>query len=77
MHKFSTAVPKSSGVRCAPTVRPTSGYPLVGLLNVLQGVRLRGPTIARGATHSGRALSSLRDENLCIIRARKGHDFSV
>ena len=72
MHKFSTAVPKSSGVRCAPTVLHS-----VGLLNVLQGVRLRGPTIARGATHSGRSLSSLRDENLCIIRARKGQDFSV
>ncbi len=50
MHKFSTAVPKSSDL----TVRPASGYPLVGLLNVLQRVRLWGPTIARGATHSGR-----------------------
>ena len=69
MHKLSTAVLKSSGVRCAPTVLHS-----VGLLNVLQGVRLRGPTIARLIKSS---LSSLRDENLCIIRARKGQDFSV
>ncbi len=69
MHKFPTAVPKSSGVRCAPTVLHS-----VGLLNVLQGLRLRGPTIARLVRS---ALSSLRDENLCIIRARKGQDFSV
>ncbi len=70
MHKFSTAVPKLSAL----TVRPASGYPLVGLLNVLQGVRLRGPTIARLVRST---LSSLRDENLCIIRARKGQDSSV
>ncbi len=68
MHKFSTAVPKSSALTVLHSV---------GLLNVLQGVRLRGPTIARGATHSGPALSSLRDENLCIVRARKGQDSSV
>lgn len=70
MHEFSTAVPKSSTL----TVRPASGYPLVGLLNVLQRVRLRGPIIARLVRL---ALSSLRDENLCIIRARKGQDSSV
>jgi len=45
MHKFSTAVPKLSALTVLHSV---------GLLNVLQGVRLRGPTIARGATHSGR-----------------------
>ncbi len=28
MHKLSTAVPQSSSVRCAPTARPASGYPL-------------------------------------------------
>ena len=54
MHKFSTAAPKLSGVRCAPTALHS-----VGLLNVLQRVRLRGPTrkrvpLARGAAHSGR-----------------------
>ncbi len=38
MHKFSTAATKSSAL----TARPASaGAP--GLLNVLQGVRLRGP----------------------------------
>ena len=47
MHKFSTAAPKSSGVRCAPPVLhdPQAGTP--GLLNVLQRVRLRGPTRKR------------------------------
>ena len=67
MHKFSTAVPKSSA------------------LTVLRSLMLLGvpystpavPSVARGATHSGPALSSLRDENLCIIRARKGQDSSV
>ncbi len=64
MQKFSTAVPKSSGVRCAPTVLHS-----VGLLNVLQRVRLRGPQSRVGGTrlrvaHSGRRFRSLRDENL-------------
>jgi len=65
MHKFSTAVPKSSALTVLHSV---------GLLNVLQRVRLRGPIIARLVRS---ALSSLRDENLCIIRARKGQDSSV
>ena len=45
-------------------------YPVlhsVGLLNVLQRVRLRGPSVAR---LDRSALSSLRDENLWIFRAR-------
>ncbi len=41
MHKFSTAATKSSGVLHRPCC--TS----VGLLNVLQKVRLRGPTRKR------------------------------
>jgi hypothetical protein len=46
MHKFSTATTKSSGVRCAPPLLHS-----VGLLNVLQRVRLRGP---RSRASSGR-----------------------
>ncbi len=61
MHKFSTAPTKSSGVPALHSV---------GLLNVLQRVRLRWPSVARGATHSGPALSSLRYKNLCIIRTQ-------
>ena len=61
MHKFSTAATKSSGVRCAPTALYS-----VGLLNVLQRVRLWGPPLVSLARSS---LSSLRDKNLCIIRA--------
>jgi len=47
MHKFSTAATKSSIVLCAPTALhdPQAGAP--GLLNVLQRVRLRGPTRKR------------------------------
>jgi len=51
MHKFSTAATKSSGVLhrlCDPqagTPDPQAGTP--GLLNVLQRVRLRGPTRKR------------------------------
>ncbi len=64
IHKFSTAAAKSSGVRCAPTA-----FRSVGLLNVLQRVRLRGPP---GHPLAGRAwrnalrsaLSPLRNENL-------------
>ena len=61
MHKFSTAATKSSGVRCAPPALHS-----VGLLNVLQRVRLWGPPVARLARSS---LSSLRNKNLYIIRA--------
>ncbi len=61
MHKFSTAATKSSGVRCAPLALYS-----VGLLNVLQRVRLWGPPLVSLARSS---LSSLRDKNLCIIRA--------
>jgi len=61
MHKFSTAATKSSGVRCAPPALYS-----VGLLNVLQRVRLWGPPLVSLARSS---LSSLRDKNLCIIRA--------
>ena len=43
MHKFFTAPTKSSGVRCAPPVLRS-----VALLNVLQRVRLRGPTRTGG-----------------------------
>ena len=47
MHKFSTTAKKSSGVLCAPPALrdPQAGAP--GLLNVLQRVRLRGPTRKR------------------------------
>ena len=69
MHKFSTAATKSSDVLYAPTALHS-----VGLLNVLQRVRLRGADPQVGAPRAWRnalrsALSSLRDENLCIIRA--------
>jgi len=57
MHKFSTAATKSSAL--------TALYS-VGLLNVLQRVRLWGPPVARLARS---ALSLLRNKNLCIIRA--------
>ena len=60
MHKFSTAATKASALAALHSV---------GLLNVLQRVRLRGHPVARGATHPGPVLSSLRDKNLCIIRA--------
>ncbi len=65
MHKFSTAATTSSGVRCAlPVLRS------VGLLNVLREYVCGGLCRAwRNALRS--ALSSLRDENLCIIRAYK------
>ena len=69
MHKFSTAATKSSALTAFRD--PQAGTP--GLLNVLQRVRLRWPPVVRGATHSGRALSSLRDENLCIILALPSH----
>ncbi len=58
MHKFSTAGTKSSALPVLPSV---------GLLNVPQRVRLRGPSVVRLVRS---ALSSLRDKNLCIIRAR-------
>ena len=85
MHKFSTAATKSSVVLCAPTARPASGYPLVGLLNVLVGVSrwlTRTAWVAhfyqcgfgfaiRTVRASHRlAPTSLRYKNLCIIRAR-------
>ncbi len=57
MHKFSTAATQSSTL---------ASFRSVGLLNVLQRVRLRRPSVARLARS---ALSSLRDENLFIIRA--------
>jgi len=59
MHKFSTAAKKSSAL---------TAFHSVGLLNVLKST-FAGASVVRGATHSGRALSSLRNENLCIIRA--------
>ncbi len=51
---------------CAPPAfrDPQAGTP--GLLNVLQRVRLWGPPLVSLARSS---LSSLRDKNLCIIRA--------
>ena len=57
MHKFSTAATRSSDLPALHSV---------GLLNVLQRVRLWGPPVARLARS---ALSSLRNKNLCIIRA--------
>ncbi len=83
MHKFSTASPKSSVVLCAPPARPASaGAP--GLLNVPVGVSrwlTRTECVAhlyqcgfgfaiRTVRASHRlAPTSLRDKNLCIIRA--------
>ncbi len=66
MHKFFTAATKSSGVLCAPPALYS-----VGLLNVLQRVRLRRRTRTRVplARLARSALSSLRDKNLYIIRA--------
>ena len=75
MHKFSTAATKSSVVLCAPTARPTSaGAPdpqagAPGLLNVpcstFAGVDPQTGALVRLIRS---ALSSLRNENLCIIR---------
>ena len=79
MHEFSTAVPQSSSVRCAPTARPASGrvpptrkrVPL-GLLGVLNeyacGVRPESgcPRTWRNALIV--APAALRHKNLCIIR---------
>ena len=58
MHKFSTAPTKSSTL---PALH------LVGLLNVPYST-FAGASVARLVRS---ALSSLRDENLCIIRARR------
>ena len=60
MHKFSTAPTKSSVVLCAPPALHS-----VGLLNVPYST-FAGASVARLARSS---LSSLRDKNLCIIRA--------
>ena len=57
MHKFSTTPTKSSALPALHSV---------GLLNVLKST-FAGVSVARLARS---ALSSLRDENLCIIRAR-------
>ncbi len=67
VHRFSTTATRSSAL----PARPASGYPLVGLLNVLQRVRLWGlrGTRLRVARLARSSLSSLRDKNLCIIRA--------
>ncbi len=72
MHKFSTAATKSSAL---------TAFRSVGLLNVLQRVRLRWRTrkrvpLARLARSS---LASLRYKNLCIIRAnlRKNQERSM
>ena len=59
MHRFSTTATKSSAL---------TAFPSVGLLNVLQRVRLRWPSVVRLARS---ALSSLRYKNVCIIRAKK------
>jgi len=64
MHKFSTASTKSSVVLCALTALHS-----VGLLNVPYST-FAGASVARLVRSS---LSSLRDKNLCIIRASKGH----
>jgi len=58
MHKFSTAVAKSSVL---PALRS------VGLLNVLDST-FAGTSVARLVRP---ALSPLRDKNLCIIRAQE------
>ena len=61
MHKFSTAATKSSAL---PVLRdPQAGAP--GLLNVPYNT-FAGASIARLVRS---VLSSLRDKNLCIIRA--------
>ncbi len=57
MHKFSTAVAKSSAL---PALRS------VGLLNVPYST-FAGASVARLVKS---AFSSLRDKNLCIIRAK-------
>jgi len=56
MHKFSTAAPKSSAL---------TTFRSVGLLNVPYST-FAGASVARLVRS---ALSALRDENLCIIRA--------
>ncbi len=72
MHKLSTAVPQSSSVRCAPTARPASGYPLPWTPRRTARVRLRGPT--RKRVPLPRLIivapAALRYDNLCIIPAR-------
>ena len=57
IHRFSTAATKSTGLAVLRSV---------GLLNVLQRVRLRWPPVARLVRP---ALSPLRDENLRMIPA--------
>jgi hypothetical protein len=59
MHKFSTASTKSSALTALHSV---------GLLNVPYST-FAGASVARLVRSS---LSSLRDKNLCIIRAKKG-----
>ncbi len=51
IHEFSTAA-NAIIRRAVRTATRKAGTP--ALLNVLQGVRLRWPLVARGATHSGR-----------------------
>ncbi len=62
MHKVFTAATKSSDVLYALTA-----FHSVGLLNVLKST-FAGASVARLVRS---ALSSLRDKNLCIIRARQ------
>jgi hypothetical protein len=57
MHKFSTAATKSSALPALHSI---------GLLNVLKST-FAGASVVRLVRP---ALSALRDENLCIIRAR-------
>jgi len=66
MHKFSTAATKSSVVLCAPTALHS-----VGLLNVPYSTFAGASDPQAGAPALVRStLSSLRDKNLCIVRAR-------
>ena len=52
MHRVSTAVPQSSGVRCAPTARPVSGLPPSLGSSAYCTSTPAVPFLARGATHS-------------------------
>ena len=69
MHKFSTAAPKSSALPALHSV---------GLLNLPYSTFAGASDPQAGAPALARsALSSLRDENLCIIRARTQGSFAA
>jgi len=77
MHKFSTAVTKSSGVLhrlCDPQAGvPPTRKRVPPASSTYRTVRLRGPTRKRVPSRVAQRTqvsASLRDKNLCIIRVK-------